>query len=92
MYFTQKFNNKVNELDCLELKDFMEGMKESWRSKLSEELGFYWDNTEIREYWQNVRKVIDSFFMETEKQLIITECKKRNLSQEETTQILKQYI
>jgi hypothetical protein len=89
----EKLNFHTGEelYDYVYQKEFCSHLAESFRSKLSEEIGFWWPNEENRGFWQDSLYLMNKIFNEFQRVLLIEECDRQGVSEEEREVIVKHF-
>lgn len=81
----------VQELSTCDKTYFIVGMKESWRSKISEDIGWWWDHPVNREYYRQFMGLVNDVLLRIEKEIMAKECRRAGIDKDEIEVILKEY-
>ncbi len=88
----QNVHTDEKECDYVYKKMFFCYLVESYRQKISEEVGFWYDHQDNRKFWQNsLHKMNQIFHYNIQGKLLVEECNKRKMSKDEKEVIYKHF-
>lgn len=87
----KNFHTGERMYDYLYEKEFCQYLAESFRQKLSEEIGFWWPNEENRGFWQDSLYLMNRIFNEFQRVLLIEECDRCGIDKEEKEVIIRHF-
>ena len=87
----KNFHTGEGVYDYLYEKEFCSYLAESFRSKLSEEIGFWWPNEENRGFWQDSMQLMNVIFYKFQRVLLIEEMNRLGFGVREKVRQLRSF-